>query len=67
MHGYQALTSVTDFVYRMDDFYGPGEDVTVNYLDPDLAVPWPAPITIVSERDRNAMSWAEYTTILGVG
>lgn len=67
LHGYQALTSVTDFVYRMDDFYGPGEDVTVNYLDPDLAVPWPAPITIVSERDRNAMSWAEYTTILGVG
>jgi dTDP-4-dehydrorhamnose 3,5-epimerase len=66
LHGYQALTSVTDFVYRMDNFYGPNEDVTVNYLDPDLAVPWPAPITIVSARDRAAGSWADYKASLGV-
>jgi dTDP-4-dehydrorhamnose 3,5-epimerase len=65
LHGYQALTAMTDFVYRMDDFYGPTEDVTVAYDDPDLAVPWPAPVTIVSERDRTAMSWAEYRATLG--
>ncbi len=65
LHGYQALTSMTDFVYRMDDFYGPTEDLTVRYDDPELAVPWPAPVTIVSERDRNAMSWAQYRA--GVG
>lgn len=65
LHGYQALTSTTDFVYRMDDFYGPTEDVTVRYDDPELAVPWPAPVTIVSERDRNAMSWAQYRASLG--
>ncbi len=34
LHGYQALTAVTDFVYRMDAFYGPGEDVTVKHDDP---------------------------------
>lgn len=67
LHGYQALTSVTDFVYRMDDFYGPSEDVTVSYRDPDLAVPWPAPITIVSDRDRDGMSWVDYCATLGVG
>lgn len=66
LHGYQALTSMTDFVYRMDDFYGPDEDVTVNYLDPDLAVPWPGPITIVSPRDRAAQSWASYKRSIGV-
>lgn len=64
LHGYQALTSVTDFIYRIDDFYGPDEDVTVNYLDPDLAVPWPAPITVVSDRDRAAGSWADYSASL---
>lgn len=66
LHGYQALTSVTDFCYRIDDFYGPGEDTTVTFLDPELAVPWPAPVTIVSERDRHGQSWAEYKRFLGV-
>ncbi|KON74104.1 MULTISPECIES: dTDP-4-dehydrorhamnose 3,5-epimerase [Cellulosimicrobium] len=67
LHGYQALTSVTDFCYRIDDFYGPDEDVTVAFDDPDLAVRWPAPITVVSERDRSGMSWVEYQRSLGVG
>lgn len=66
LHGYQALTSVTDFVYRIDDFYGPDEDITVAFDDHDLAVVWPAPITIVSDRDRNGMSWAEYKRSVGV-
>lgn len=66
LHGYQALTSVTDFCYRIDDFYGPGEDTTVAFDDPDIGVPWPAPITIVSERDRSGVSWAEYKRSLGV-
>ena len=67
LHGYQALTAVTDFVYRMDNFYGPGEDVTIKHDDPELAVPWPAPITIMSKRDReNAISWADYKAQLGV-
>jgi dTDP-4-dehydrorhamnose 3,5-epimerase len=66
LHGYQALTSVTDFCYRIDDFYGPGEDTTVTFDDPEIGVRWPAPITIVSERDRNGVSWAEYKRSLGV-
>jgi dTDP-4-dehydrorhamnose 3,5-epimerase len=66
LHGDQALTSVTDFCYRIDDFYGPGEDTTVTFDDPEIGVRWPAPITIVSERDRNGVSWAEYKRSLGV-
>lgn len=66
LHGYQALTSVTDFCYKIDDFYGPGEDITVSYLDPDLAIAWPAPVTIVSQRDRNGITWGEYKETIGV-
>jgi dTDP-4-dehydrorhamnose 3,5-epimerase len=66
LHGYQALTPVTDFCYRIDDFYGPDEDTTVRYDDPELAVPWPEPITIVSDRDRSGQTWAEYRAFLGV-
>ncbi|MCW4458849.1 dTDP-4-dehydrorhamnose 3,5-epimerase [Microbacterium sp. MPKO10] len=65
LHGYQALTSDTDFCYRIDDFYGPDEDITISFDDPDLAVVWPAPITIVSERDRHGISWHDYKKRVG--
>ena len=66
LHGFQALTEVTDVVYRIDEFHAPNSDVTVRHDDPDLAVPWPAPATIMSARDReNGISWAEYRRQLG--
>jgi hypothetical protein len=41
--------------------------VTVRHDDPDLAIPWSAPATIMSSRDReNGISWAEYRSQLGV-
>jgi dTDP-4-dehydrorhamnose 3,5-epimerase len=61
LHGFQALTGVTDVVYRIDEFHAPNSDVTVRHDDPELAVPWPAPPTIMSSRDRESgISWAEY-------
>lgn len=59
LHGFQALTAVTDVCYRIDAIHDPSEDLSVRYDDPELAVPWPAPVTVVSERDRTAGSWAE--------
>jgi dTDP-4-dehydrorhamnose 3,5-epimerase len=67
LHGFQALTGVTDVVYRIDEFHAPNSDVTVRHDDPDLAIPWPAPATIMSARDRESgISWAEYRSQLGV-
>jgi dTDP-4-dehydrorhamnose 3,5-epimerase len=65
LHGHQALTESADICYRMDAFYGPDEDTTVRFDDPELAVPWPDPVTIVSERDRIGQTWAEYRRFLG--
>lgn len=59
LHGHQTLTPTADVCYRIDAPHDPAEDVGVHYLDPDLAIAWPAPVTIVSERDRAAGSWAE--------
>ncbi len=65
LHGLQALTSVTDVVYRIDEFHAPALDVTVAYDDPDLAVPWPAPVTVMSRRDReDGIPWATYAAAL---
>jgi dTDP-4-dehydrorhamnose 3,5-epimerase len=67
LHGFQALTGVTDVVYRIDEFHAPNSDVTIRHDDPDLAIPWPAPATIMSARDREAgISWADYRCQLGV-
>ena len=67
LHGFQALTGVTDVVYRIDEFHAPNSDVTVRHDDPDLAIPWPAPATIMSARDRESgISWADYRRQLGV-
>jgi dTDP-4-dehydrorhamnose 3,5-epimerase len=59
LHGFQALTDVADTCYRIDAEHDPSEDVGVRWDDPDLAIDWPQPPTIVSERDRAAGSWAE--------
>ena len=67
LHGFQALTAVTDIIYRIDEFHAPNNDVTVRHDDPELAIPWPAPPSIMSARDRDmAISWAEYRRQLGV-
>jgi dTDP-4-dehydrorhamnose 3,5-epimerase len=61
LHGFQALTAVTDLVYRIDEFHAPDSDITVRHDDPDLAIPWPAPAAIMSARDRDGgISWAGY-------
>jgi dTDP-4-dehydrorhamnose 3,5-epimerase len=58
LHGFQALTDA-DVCYRIDTPHAPGEDVGVAYDDPDLAIAWPAEVTAISERDRNAGSWKD--------
>ncbi|MEU1385873.1 MULTISPECIES: dTDP-4-dehydrorhamnose 3,5-epimerase [unclassified Nonomuraea] len=64
LHGYQALTEQADVCYRIDREHDPAEDLAVRYDDPDLALPWPLPVTAISERDRSAGSWKELRTIL---
>lgn len=58
LHGFQVLTARADVCYRIDRPHDPTEDIAVAYDDPDLAIAWPRPVTVVSERDRHAPSWA---------
>ncbi|MFI2037190.1 dTDP-4-dehydrorhamnose 3,5-epimerase family protein [Streptomyces bottropensis] len=58
-HGFQALTATADTSYRIDRPHDPAEDVTIAFDDPELAIPWPLPVTSMSERDRKAPSLAD--------
>ncbi|MFD0363295.1 dTDP-4-dehydrorhamnose 3,5-epimerase [Nocardia sp. GCM10030253] len=62
LHGFQALTATADVCYRIDRPHDPTEDIGVAYDDPDLAIVWPLPVTVVSARDRAAGSWQQLIT-----
>jgi dTDP-4-dehydrorhamnose 3,5-epimerase len=57
-HGFQALTDPADVSYRIDRPHDPTEDVSIAFDDPELAIPWPLPVTVISKRDKEAASLA---------
>jgi dTDP-4-dehydrorhamnose 3,5-epimerase len=63
-HGFQALTEIADVCYMIDRAHDPSEDVSIAFDDPDLAIPWPLPVTIMSSRDRCAPPLAESVRLL---
>jgi dTDP-4-dehydrorhamnose 3,5-epimerase len=52
-HGFCALTDVVDFVYKVGTYYDAGTERGLAWDDPDLAIPWPTLVPLVSERDRH--------------
>ena len=64
-HGFQALTEPADVSYRIDRPHDPTEDVSIRFDDPELAIPWPLPPTLMSPRDKSAPSMAEALALLG--
>jgi dTDP-4-dehydrorhamnose 3,5-epimerase len=58
-HGFQSLTDPADTAYRIDRPHDPTEDVSIAWDDPDLTIPWPLPMTMMSARDLAAPPLAE--------
>lgn len=63
-HGFQALTDPADVSYRIDRPHDPSEDVSIAFDDPELAIAWPLPVTLMSGRDRAASSLAAALKLL---
>jgi dTDP-4-dehydrorhamnose 3,5-epimerase len=53
-HGHQTLTEPADVSYRIDRAHDPSEDLTFAYNDPEFAITWPLPVTLMSAKDRAA-------------
>ena len=66
-HGFQALTDPADVSYRIDRPHDPAEDVSLAFDDPEFNIPWPLPVTLMSQRDKNALSFTEATRLLVKG
>jgi len=52
-HGYQTLTDDTEVSYRIDIPYAAGSAAGIRYDDPQLAIAWPLPVSVLSDRDRS--------------
>ena len=64
-HGFQALTDPADVSYQIDQVHDSSEDVSIAFDDPELAIPWPLPVTVRSQRDRQAPPLTAAARLLG--
>jgi len=55
-HGYLTLAPDTELLYSTSAFYKADAEVGIRHDDPALAIEWPAPVELVSEKDR---SWPD--------
>lgn len=50
-HGFQTLTDHTEVEYQMSEFYAPEAARGFRYNDPEFAIRWPLPISVISPQD----------------
>jgi dTDP-4-dehydrorhamnose 3,5-epimerase len=51
-HGFQTLTDDAEVLYQMSEFYHPESARGLRWDDPALAIAWPLPVAVISEKDR---------------
>lgn len=52
-HGFQTLEDNTQLLYHHTEFYQPGYEAGIHYLDPKVQIDWKLPLSIISDRDKN--------------
>jgi dTDP-4-dehydrorhamnose 3,5-epimerase len=50
-HGYQTLTDKAEVVNQVNQAYTPGAEAGLRYDDPELAISWPLPVSVISAKD----------------
>jgi dTDP-4-dehydrorhamnose 3,5-epimerase len=58
-HGFITLRDETEIAYMIGNQYEPSLGGGLRYDDPRLAIAWPIPVTVISERDRKLPSISE--------
>jgi dTDP-4-dehydrorhamnose 3,5-epimerase len=56
-HGYQTLEADSALTYLIGTAYSVESARTLSWADPTLAITWPLPVAVMSQRDREAPSW----------
>jgi dTDP-4-dehydrorhamnose 3,5-epimerase len=51
-HGFLTLADGAELLYHMSEYFAPAQARGVRWNDPAFAIPWPAPVAVISDRDR---------------
>lgn len=58
-HGFYVISEIAEMVYKCSDYYAPGDEHTLKWNDPDLAIQWPlveaAGEPVLSDKDRQGL------------
>jgi len=52
-HGFVTLEDDTEALYFVDEFYAPAHERCIRWNDPRFNIAWPAPMAVISDKDRN--------------
>lgn len=66
-HGFQTLTDECEVCYQISEFHHPESALGVRWNDPQLAIDWPLPVTVISDRDAHLPLLVPGTPALRVG
>jgi dTDP-4-dehydrorhamnose 3,5-epimerase len=59
-HGFCVTSDVADVVYKVSSVYDAKTETGIRWNDPDIGVSWPIPEPLLSARDQQAESFADY-------
>lgn len=59
-HGYAVMSDEADVLYKCSTVYDPETEDEIQWNDPDIGIEWPVKDPVLSKRDLNAKSFAEY-------
>ena len=63
-HGIHTLEDETVVAYGMNVKYDSRRDKAISSSDLELNIPWGHPIHVISEKDRDALSWEAFKNLL---
>jgi dTDP-4-dehydrorhamnose 3,5-epimerase len=66
LHGFCVLSESAVVHYKCSALYAPDDQWGVLWNDNELAIDWPLESPIVSDKDRQNISWSKYKEALGV-
>ena len=62
-HGFCTMTERSEVLYKVDNFYSKDHELGIQWDDVNLKIAWPVKEPILSDKDRNNLSFDEFCAV----